>query len=76
MKKQMLYGLAALAAGCSTVQVPSAPDPRDPGATTPAASYRSAFEGYAGFQEQGLADWRGLNDEVGRVGGHIGILRR
>lgn len=41
----------------------------------PAAQYRSAFEGYRPFREEPVADWRAVNEEVGRVGGHIGIMR-
>ncbi len=41
-------------------------------ATTPA--YDSAFDGYRPFQDEKLAPWREVNDEVGRVGGQIGIF--
>jgi hypothetical protein len=53
----------------------AAPDPADPSAPAPAAAYHSAFEGYRGYREEPLADWRAVNDEVGRVGGHAGIFR-
>jgi hypothetical protein len=51
-------------------------DGTDPGATVPAAKYDSAFVGYRSFRDEGLADWRALNEEVARVGGHIGIVGR
>lgn len=50
-------------------------DPADPAAPVPALQYQSAFEGYRGFRETPLAPWRDVNDEVARVGGHLGVLR-
>lgn len=47
----------------------------DAAASTPPVSYQSAFDGYRSYREEPIADWRALNDEVGRVGGHIGIFR-
>ena len=47
----------------------------DPAAQVPQASYRSAFEGFVPYREQPLAPWRELNDEVARIGGHVGIFR-
>lgn len=73
MQKTLLYGLAGLLASCAAP--PERPGAAASDAGVPAASYRSAFEGYAGFQEQELADWRQVNDEVGRLGGHRGALR-
>ena len=46
----------------------------EPAAPVPTVTYQSAFETYRPFQEQPIADWRTLNEEVGRVGGHIGIF--
>jgi hypothetical protein len=37
--------------------------------------YRSAFEGYRPYADEPLAPWREVNDTVGRVGGHVGMLR-
>lgn len=53
----------------------AAPAPADPSAPAPAAGYKSAFENYRGYREEPLSDWRAVNDEVGRVGGHVGIFR-
>ncbi len=75
MKKILLYGLAALAAGCTTAPDKARPDPASPVAAVPEATYRSAFEGYTAFHEQEPADWRQLNDEVGKAGGHLGIFK-
>ena len=50
------------------------PSATDAAAASPTVSYRSAFEGYRPFKEEAVTDWRALNDEVGRVGGHVGIM--
>lgn len=44
-------------------------NPADPAATTPPASYVSPFANYRPFAHDGPAPWRGVNDEVGRIGG-------
>jgi len=75
MTKLMLYGLTAFAAGCAAAPERAGPDPSNPAAPTGSASYRSAFENYSGFKEQEPADWRQLNDEAARTGGHAGIFR-
>lgn len=49
--------------------------PADPSAAVPAPAYSSAFTGYQPLGTEKPGPWRELNDEVGRVGGHIGILR-
>lgn len=36
--------------------------------------YESAFTGYRRYADEKLAGWREVNEEVGRVGGHIGIF--
>lgn len=43
-------------------------------ASTPSVNYESAFTGYRPFIDEKLAPWRDVNDEVGRVGGQIGIF--
>ena len=50
------------------------PHPADLAAPAPAVKYESAFAGYRGFREEPLAPWRGVNDEVARAGGHVGIV--
>lgn len=44
-------------------------------APAPMIEYRSAFEGYRGWSTQPPRDWRQVNDEVERLGGHAGHLR-
>jgi hypothetical protein len=67
--------LAALAAGAAAAQSGARPDPADPQARVPAVPYRSAFEGYRSLEEPKRVPWRDANQEVGRVGGHMGVLR-
>ena len=50
-------------------------NPADPAAPVPVLEYESAFKGYRSFRETPLAPWRDVNDEVARVGGHLGIVR-
>lgn len=49
--------------------------PADPSAAVPAPIHSSAFSNYQPLGTEKPGAWRELNDEVGRVGGHIGILR-
>jgi len=63
-------GLWAVSAGAQSVA-----NPADPAVTVPPARYDSAFAGFAPYREQKLAPWREVNDEVARVGGHVGVLR-
>jgi hypothetical protein len=51
------------------------PDPTDPRLSTPAPAVESAFAGYRSFRDEPVAPWREVNDEVSRVGGHVGVLR-
>lgn len=75
MKHMHVVLLAALAAGQAVAQEARRADPADPRATPQAPVYRSAFEGYRRIEEPKRILWREANDEVERVGGHIGILR-
>lgn len=73
MYKQMLFALAAATAGSAAAQ--ARPDPADAKAKAPPVEYRSAFEGYKPYAEPELAPWRAVNEDVRRVGGHIGMMR-
>ena len=70
--------LSVMVLGWSAVLAPSAfaaePKVTDPTAPSPSVTYRSAFADYKAFREEAIGDWRGLNDEVGRVGGHRGVM--
>lgn len=48
--------------------------PANPQATVPAPAYNSAFAGYRPLREDTLAPWREVNDEVARIGGHMGMF--
>jgi hypothetical protein len=39
------------------------------------ARYESAFEGYRAWRDEPLESWQEVNDRVGRVGGHAGVLK-
>jgi hypothetical protein len=62
-----LYGAIALAPLAGAAQ----PNPAQPEAPVPTAKYESAFAGYLPFREEKLAPWREINEEVGKVGGHV-----
>jgi hypothetical protein len=64
----MLSGACALAAAAQPAAAPK-PTPRAASASAPADGYRSAFEGYRGFQEQPVGSWREANEVVRQVGG-------
>jgi len=49
-------------------------NPADPQAAVPPAKYESAFAGYRPYREEKVAPWRDVNDDVARVGGHVGIV--
>ena len=69
--KRAFFVLPALCfAGGSLAQSERGPDPAHPQAKVPPLEYRSAFDGYRPFNEEGLRDWRKSNDEVGAAGGH------
>jgi len=74
--------LAVLSCACAVLwlqpaaaQSHAGADPADPRAAVPPPQHASAFTGYRPFSETRPADWRTLNDEVARAGGHVGILR-
>ena len=67
--------VATLTAGAAVAQDIRPPHPADAAAAAPPARYDSAFSGYTPYRDEKLAPWREINDEVARVGGHIGILR-
>lgn len=73
--------LAVLCCACAAFWLPPAAaqqsvktGPADPQATVPAPAYTSAFAGYRPFRDEPLAPWREVNDEVARVGGHLGMF--
>lgn len=53
-----------------------AAEPSQPDARAAEPKYESAFRNYAPYRETEPALWREVNDEVGRLGGHVGMFRR
>jgi hypothetical protein len=71
----LLYCAAVLSPLTATAQQRTTErSPTNPSAAVPAVKYESAFTGYLRFRDEKLAPWREVNDEVGRVGGHLGIF--
>lgn len=75
MLKRTAISLVALAASSAAAQVPARPDPADTKAPAPAATYESAFRDYKPYEDPEIARWRDVNNEVGRLNGHIGHVR-
>lgn len=59
----------------AAVHAASQPQPADPGARVLRTEYRSAFARYRAFRDERLANWKSLNEDVERAGGHLGIMR-
>ena len=74
MKTLLAMAVLAAAAPFAAAQQPR-PEPTEPAAPVPAFRYESGFDGYRGFRDEPLAPWRELNDDVARIGGHVGIVR-
>jgi hypothetical protein len=72
MLQTIAFALAALFAGAVAAQQPARPDPADPKAAVPAQRYESVFKTYRPYADSELARWREANEEVGRLGGHVG----
>lgn len=75
MSRHVALATVAMALIAGGAQAQGRPKPEDPAAPTAPRSYVSPFEGYRAFADEPIGSWRALNDEVGRVGGHAGVLR-
>lgn len=72
----MVYGAYTLLSSPANAQsYPASAEPTQAGARVPGLQYESAFQNYVPYREQPLEAWREVNDEVGRVGGHLGMFR-
>jgi hypothetical protein len=49
-------------------------DVANPAAPVPALNYHSAMSDYRAYSDENVREWRAVNDEVARIGGHIGIV--
>ena len=65
----LVLALAA-APGVVPAAEPSTSDKSPP----PARAYVSVFEGYRPLTDEPMRTWRDANDEIGRLGGHIGHI--
>ena len=76
MKRTILFALSALAGGVAFAEGESrAKNPPKPEVPVPSVTYRSAFENYRPYREEEVASWRAVNDEVAKIGGHMGVLK-
>jgi len=66
---------AAALALAAPVGAQPRPRPDDPAVKTPPSAQTSAFEGYRRFRDEDMVPWREVNDEVGRLGGHMGHVK-
>lgn len=67
MKHALSIALAAILSAAARAEVTEPPHPL--------LEYRSVLADYAPHRDAGLADWRALNDEVARLGGHSGHVQ-
>ena len=72
MLKRSAIALAAMIAGSAVAQMSVRPDPAEPKAGVPVRPYESAFKDYRPYVDPDIARWRDVNDEVGRLKGHMG----
>ncbi len=72
MLKTACFLLAGILAGNAAAQGPVRPDPSEPKAAARAPTYESAFKDYRPYVDPEIARWREVNQEVGRLNGHVG----
>ena len=72
MLRTTCLALAFCFAGTTAAQTAARPDPAEPRAAAPAPSYDSAFKDYRPYVDPEIARWRDVNQEVGRLNGHVG----
>ncbi len=65
---------AVVCAACASAQPALLRDPLTPQATIPAFRYESVFSTYRSAPDQGLGSWRAANDQMWRLGGHMGHI--
>ena len=76
MLKTICFTLAACFAGSAAAQNPARPGPTDPKAPVPARPYESVFKDYRPYADADVARWRETNEEMGRLGGHVGHVSK
>ena len=76
MHRTTLFALSACFAGSAAAQTATRPDPADPKAAVPARTYESVFKDYRPYADPEIVRWRQANDDMGRLGGHVGHVPR
>jgi hypothetical protein len=76
MLRTTCLALTACFVGSAAAENPARPDPADPKAGAPLRPYESAFKGYRPYVDPEVARWRDANEEMGRLGGHLGHVPR
>ena len=76
MQQIIAVVLAVSAAGSAVAQQTTRPDPADAKASVPAYRYESAFNDYRPYADPQAARWRDLNEEMSRLGGHLGHVAK
>jgi hypothetical protein len=74
MKNAIAYCAVLAALDAATAMAQSGRGPADPAISGPLLKYESPFATYRPYAEEPLRTWREVNDEVGRVGGHAGVV--
>ena len=72
-----IFALALAPLAAVAQDKPTQAEPADPAAAVPASRYESAFHNYRAFvdsNEPPAKAWRAANDEMGRLGGHMGQI--
>ena len=72
MLKTICFTLSAWIAGSASAQNSARPDPADPKLAVPSRPYESAFKDYRPHVDPEVSRWREANEEMGRLGGHVG----
>jgi len=74
MQPYILLAAAGVLALDAAAQDANTLQPGNPAARVPPTTYQSAFESYVPWRDPQLASWRQVNDAVGAIGGHSGIV--
>ena len=76
MQHIIAIAMAATAASSAAAQPATRPDPADAKASVPTYRYESTFKDYQPYADPQTARWRDLNEEMGRLGGHLGHMAK
>lgn len=71
-KRCIVVAALAVAPFAASAQQAQRAASADAATKNPAVEYRSAFAGYRPYSDPEVARWRELNEEAGRLGGHVG----